>query len=439
MPSKLFTFIFKPFIQTSARQEKVENQIKENAKPDFDFYVLITTASLIVSLGILIDSTAVVIGGMLIAPLVWPIMALSLGLVTNSQKLTQKSIITILKNTVLVIFISLVCGLIVPDLMSENNEFLTRTSPTLFELIIGLIAGFTGAFIITYPKIGSAIAGVVIAAAIVPPLATIGISISRMDYNATIGALLLFLSNLVAISAASTLLFIISGFKKSKKGNYKLSQLLWNLVLLIIIFIPLLLTTQKTINDTRTKKIIKDVVTSSLDEVIIDNIAINQKDDFWEINLVLNHKQTFEFSQAKAIENIISKRLNKPVSLKLKIIPLIEVNNQLEENKKKANDFDETNYIECPTVINGVKIPRIYPKKIGCPLCLDIISCWDGREFPNEKFNEKTGLCEKIDYPNDPCVKIKIGEKKEKENVSTKEALIKSGDQIATPSSAIMN
>ncbi len=184
---KKTSVFFRFFRQNPKRQDKVYEQIKNNAKCDYDFYVLTIFAAIIITLGILINSTAVVIGGMLIAPLVWPIMAMSVGIAMGRTALLQKSLFALLKSILVIIAVSIVFGFIVPELVLENNELLERTSPTILELVVGLAAGFIGAFIIAYPKLGSAIAGVVVAAAIVPPVSIVGISLARGDFNSATG------------------------------------------------------------------------------------------------------------------------------------------------------------------------------------------------------------------------------------------------------------
>ena len=85
-----------PFCVDEDRQKKVYNEIKESAKGDFDFFVLTIFSGIIITLGLVVDSSAVVIGGMLLAPLVWPILSLSLGIVKGRSKLIQDSSFTLL-------------------------------------------------------------------------------------------------------------------------------------------------------------------------------------------------------------------------------------------------------------------------------------------------------------------------------------------------------
>ncbi len=414
--------IFGSFFATQKRQKKVYEQIKERAAGDFDFYIMSLFAGIIITLGIIIDSAAVVIGGMLIAPLVWPILAMALGVCMGRPRLLQTALGTILKSTLVILLVAILLGLIVPDLVIENKEFLQRTSPTLFELLIGLAAGFVGAFIIAYPKIGSAIAGVVMAAAIVPPIATIGLSIGRGDFDAAAGALLLFLSNLIAITFAATILFLISNFSPTSEIGHEKSKsgFRWSLLFLVIIFIPLILTTKQTAEAVKNNKIIKGVVQSSLEQVSVSELQISEQNGILTASLTLNANESITKDQISAMENILLKQLGKPVILKIKILPVVEagddvfskwkkimdIESALEQEKQKQLEQEklDEDLVKCPVAVNGIKIIRAYPISIGCPVCPKVISCGDGREFPGQSFNEALGECEDLLFAGGaPC------------------------------------
>lgn len=322
---------FKGFKQTISRQDKVYNQVKENTKADFDFYILTIFSAIIISLGILISSTAVVIGGMLIAPLVWPILAMSLGIALGRPGFLRESIFTLLKSIVLIVLISMMFGFITPDLVMENNEVATRTSPTLFEMFIGLAAGFIGAFIVAYPKMGSAIAGVVIAAPIVPPVAIIGISLSKGDLDSAFGAMLLFVSNLIAIIFSAVILFLISNFTtRSERGeDTSSSGFRWTLILLLIIIVPLFFITRETTSNIKNSRIIIDIVETSFESAVVSDIKINEKETLSNIALTIRYHENVTVDQVKVLEKLLTERLNKNVFLHLQIIPVIEAGNKL--------------------------------------------------------------------------------------------------------------
>lgn len=391
------------FRQNLKRQEKVYEQIKNNAKSDFGFYILTIFASIIIALGILINSTPVVIGGMLIAPLVWPIMAMSIAIAMGRTALLQKSLFTLLKSILIIIVVAIVLGFIVPELVLENNELLGRTSPTILELVVGLAAGFIGAFIIAYPKLGSAIAGVVVAAAIVPSVSIVGISLARGDLSSATGSFLLFLSNLIAIIFSAVILFLISNFstRTQRAEDVRVSGFRWTMFLLLIIIIPLFFITKQTAFEIKTHNVSKEVIESILENSFVSDIKTQKQNEILTIWLTLQYKENISATQVKALESIISKRLDIGVILKIRVIPIIDAG---EIPSDISEDDISLLFIECPVIVNNLPIQRLYPKKTGCPACLEIILCQDGREYPAEFFNQQTGFCDKIIYQkNSPC------------------------------------
>lgn len=202
------------FLPTLAFDERVEvyKQIRRGARPKIDFFMMIGLAAGIAALGLLLNSPAVIIGAMLVAPLMAAIVGLGLGMIQADGKLLGLAASATLRGMLLAIGMGLLVGLILPDL-EPTNEILSRTAPTLFDLGVALISGLAGAYAICRKEMSASLPGVAIAAALVPPLATVGIGISWLNRDIAQGALILFLTNLVAISAASALVFFLLGFR----------------------------------------------------------------------------------------------------------------------------------------------------------------------------------------------------------------------------------
>jgi len=322
-----------PFHIGQDRQKKVYDEIKANAEDDFDFSVLIVFASIIITLGLVINSSAVVIGGMLLAPLVWPILALSLGLVEGKPKLIQSSAYTLLKSTITVFFLSFVIGLISPEYALDGAEFLSRTSPTVYELMIALAAGFVGAFVIAYPKIGSAIAGVVIAAALVPPIAVMGISIAHRNLTLAGGAFILYLSNLIAVTFAASTLFIVARFKgpSSESGQaQRKNNIIWTVLFLIVITIPLLMITTSAVKDKSQQTLISEVIAAKLPEANINRVKIDNQTEVATVNITIECTEPPTTEQIENINELLSKKMDKTVISKITVIPIVktwEINN----------------------------------------------------------------------------------------------------------------
>ncbi len=190
----------------SDRQASVIDSINDQAKPDVDFYLLSVFSGIIIALGLIRDNTAVVIGGMLIAPFIWPILQIALGIVRGQPASLRKGLSASFRAILIFVAVSYLITIAWPH-FDIGKEIQQRTEPTLAELVIALAAGFIGAFIVFWPKIMSALGGVLMAAALAPPLGVLGIALALSNIEGMVGAFLLFLANLIAITFGAAILF----------------------------------------------------------------------------------------------------------------------------------------------------------------------------------------------------------------------------------------
>lgn len=177
------------------------------------FFALMLFASVIASMGVITDSTAVVIGAMLIAPLMTPLMGMAISLVMGWPNRLARSAVVAGGGILLAIGIGVALGLVAPALIdpSTNSQILSRTSPTDVDLIIAIAAGAAGAYGLSRPDVSDALPGVAIAIALVPPLSVVGIAYSQAEWAAGNGALLLFATNMIAILMVGGLTFVFTG------------------------------------------------------------------------------------------------------------------------------------------------------------------------------------------------------------------------------------
>ncbi len=197
---------------TQKEREATYVKIRTNARPDLDYFVLITLSAAIASLGLIANSTAVVIGAMLVAPLMSPIIAAGLSLILGDMRFLRRSLGAAVTGVLIAILVGLLNGWINPG-NDMTSEVMARTAPNLLDLGIAIFSGLAGAFALAYPDALGALPGVSIAVALVPPLSSIGIALSDGDWRRALGALLLFATNFVAITLASALVFFVFGFR----------------------------------------------------------------------------------------------------------------------------------------------------------------------------------------------------------------------------------
>ena len=194
-----------------------ENEIIEAIKKGVEFrgtnlWVLIF-AIFIASIGLNVNSTAVIIGAMLISPLMGPIMGIGLGIGINDFDLIKKAYKNLAIATVIGVVTSAIYFLISP-ISDAQSELLARTTPTIWDVMIALFGGLAGIVATTRKSISNVIPGVAIATALMPPLCTAGFGLATGNFSFFFGAFYLYFINSVFISLSS---FIIVRFLKFQK------------------------------------------------------------------------------------------------------------------------------------------------------------------------------------------------------------------------------
>ncbi|MFV0388971.1 MAG: TIGR00341 family protein [Pyrinomonadaceae bacterium] len=192
-------------------KDTIREQINENAIANFSYIFMNVMATIIACYGLLANSTAVVIGAMLIAALLGPITGIALGLVDGNTKLLKTSFISEIIGVAVVLLTAFIIGSVHSHLPT-GSEIAARTSPNIMDLFVALAGGAAGAYATTKPKISAGLIGVAISTALVPPLSTCAILVARGQYKLGFGGFLLFFANFAAIQFASSVVFWLSGY-----------------------------------------------------------------------------------------------------------------------------------------------------------------------------------------------------------------------------------
>lgn len=204
---------------TEADKNTAIENIIQHATPRYDFFLMLTLSVSMAAFGILLDSIIILVGSMLIAPLLFPLLSLSLGIIVADGKLISRSIFTIIKSIVFAVLAGFIIGLI---FSSHNVGF---SSPFLVEIdtpyplmyaIVAAIAGFAAAFAITKPHLNDTLPGVAISVSLVPPLAVAGVSLASLNFVMFNNALLLFSVNAVGIIFSVMIAFSLFRFSVKK-------------------------------------------------------------------------------------------------------------------------------------------------------------------------------------------------------------------------------
>lgn len=223
-------------------REELYNDIVESSQLNSIFIVMAALSTVVVAVGLIKDNAAVIIGAMVIAPFLGPNVALALSNVLADRKLGFDSLKTLLAGIVVVLVLSIGMGLLV-DIDPATPEILSRMQPDFWDILLALASGAAGVLAFTTGA-SSAVIGVMVAVALLPPLTVFGLLLGSGDLNLATGALLLFLTNIICINLAGVATFILQGVtprtwweaKKAKKATRK-SLIYWVITLALLTLI----------------------------------------------------------------------------------------------------------------------------------------------------------------------------------------------------------
>lgn len=198
-------------------QDKLFIEGEQAARRYMNFFVLLLLATVIATYGLLSASTATVIGAMIVAPLMAPIMGTTGAVVLGQTSRALRALALVVAGILCVVIFSYLLALVVPTptiSFEDNPELASRINPGLFALLTALGAGAAGAFIISRQELADSMGGVAIAISLVPPLCVVGIALRQAEWNAAVGATLLFTTNFLAILFAGGLTLVLLGLAK---------------------------------------------------------------------------------------------------------------------------------------------------------------------------------------------------------------------------------
>ena len=178
------------------------------------FWVMMVLATGIATFAVIQDSTAVVIGAMLVAPLMTPIMGVAAAAVNGWAVRLVRSVVLVVVAAGAAVLVAWLISSWLPSVgdITANSQISSRVEPALLDFCIAVFAGAAGAYATVDPRVSSSLSGVAIAVALVPPLSVVGITLQQRAWEDAIGASLLFLTNFVSIVLAAVTVFVLMGF-----------------------------------------------------------------------------------------------------------------------------------------------------------------------------------------------------------------------------------
>ena len=192
-------------------REEILAQVEKDAQLNDNFVLLVILSTIVAAIGLLENNLAVIVGAMVIAPLLGPNIAFSLGASLGEKKLVIESLKTIFVGIIIAILFSIGIGLIWPGDF-DSMELMSRTDVAYSGTAIALASG-AAASLSLVSGTSSVLVGVMVAVALMPPAVTIGLMLSIAEYNLSLGAALLLAVNIVCINLSAKLVFLFRGIK----------------------------------------------------------------------------------------------------------------------------------------------------------------------------------------------------------------------------------
>jgi uncharacterized hydrophobic protein (TIGR00271 family) len=299
--------------------------LRESSHPDFDFFLLVILSCTIATMGLLTNSVAIIIGAMLVAPLMSPILGMGLASITGDGRLLRDSILGVIQGAIVAVIVSFLWTLLnrnLPFFLLQEipGEVLVRTNPSPIDLTVAVAGGIAAAYALAQPHLSSALPGVAIATALMPPLCTVGIGLAldRMDIAG--GASLLFVTNTVAIAFAATLVFFALGFgpKPITEANRLPRSLIFAALLTISLMVPLTYLSVDFVQDATERARIEELVQEEVEKTLnAELVEMNFRivGDVLSLNLTLRSNRPLYYQDSIALQEAIAGRLQQPVEL----------------------------------------------------------------------------------------------------------------------------
>jgi len=308
------------------RRREIIEYIRKAATPGFDYFFLVILSGAIATIGLINDSAAVIIGAMLVAPLMSPILGVGLGSITTDALLTRDSAASLIRGAILSVLLSILITLFniylpfVPSLIEIPGEVLARTQPTPNDLLIALAGGFAAAYSLSQPHLSAALPGVAIATALMPPLSTIGVGIALGRWEIAGGAALLFLTNAVTIAFASILVFFVEGFvPQFQRDNNKIPKsLVITGILTGLLLIPLTIVGISLVSNAQENRLINNIIEQEFTEIRnaeLVELSVLRSEEEIKLDITVRSNTPLTYSQVVGLQEILAVRLDKPISL----------------------------------------------------------------------------------------------------------------------------
>lgn len=283
--------------------------LKENGRITAPYMIMMILSTLIATFGLFGNSSPVIIGAMILAPIITPIVSFAMGMVRYDVNMLKTGIMTILAGTIVALIFAAGVSMIIP-LKVLTPEIDARLSPTLLDMGIAVVSGVAAAYAHAEKGIAKSLAGVAIAVALVPPLSVAGIGIGWLDWEVFSGAFLLYLTNLAGIIMFAGITFLFLGFAPFRRARM---GLIYTLIIIILVMVPLSLSFDRIKEEA---SITRELEGSKYDEVYLKDVKVRFGKRL-VVSVKLVSAEAIEPEDMQDIKKQIEEKLGREITLEV--------------------------------------------------------------------------------------------------------------------------
>ena len=316
-------------------------KLQSGSRWNIDFVLMLSLAAGIATLGLLQSSPAVVIGSMLLAPLMTPMIGMGLALNQGNSRLAYTCFRSISRGFLAALVISFAIGRLIGYITNEwdlTPEIVSRTEPNILDLLIALFSGMAAAYALARPSLAGTIAGVAIATALVPPSCATGICLAYGYRIASIGAAMLLFANILAIILAAAVTFRAMGLNATRtqetRRRWVSRAVIGMIVCFFAISIPLASEFQRqshigrsapmalSVTDSTRKKVLDYVdAVDGLDVLLIGRPGIPRQHDPVDLGIILISKKPLEQTYVDELKQIVKDEMqNQEMTIRVECV-----------------------------------------------------------------------------------------------------------------------
>ncbi|MCA9348672.1 DUF389 domain-containing protein [Candidatus Saccharibacteria bacterium] len=313
--------------------ELLEEKMRSYSRFSVSYYLLLTASTVIATLGLLMNASAIVIGSMIISPLTWPMFGLADGASLGNHKRIRNNLYIIIASVAYGVLLAYILTIFSP-LKVINSEIITRSTPTLLDAAVAIMAGAIGAMAIVRKNISDTVAGVAVALSLTPPMCVIGISLALGETAIVKGSSLLLLTNALSITLVAGITMILVHYSWRRKLQMAPKAFIIMLLSLSITAIPLyqllktysLESSSYVVVQTELKDYINAIspngsvknISTSLESRSGQDVLVVDADVFLppSVNLTYDDKDKLTSELSNSINRLVDLRLHiQPISL----------------------------------------------------------------------------------------------------------------------------